>query len=44
MKKAALKAAGKAALAWALSPQARRYEIALALGLYEAVRASLGHA
>lgn len=42
--KAALKAAAKAALAWALSPQARRYEIAFGIGIYEAVRASLGHA
>lgn len=34
------------AAAWAFlkSPQARRYEYALALGLYEAVRAALGHA
>lgn len=34
------------AAAWAFlkSPQARRYEYALAIGLYEAVRASLGHA
>lgn len=27
-----------------VSPQARRYEIALALGIYEAIRSALGHA
>lgn len=27
-----------------ISPQARRFEVALAVGLYEAVRAALGHA
>lgn len=34
------------AAAWAFlkSPEARRIEIALAIGLYEAVRAALGHA
>lgn len=42
--KSRLKAALAAVFAFALSPQARRYEIAFALGLYEAVRAALGNA
>lgn len=42
--KTAIKAAATAVVAWLVSPQARRYEVALALGIYEAVRASLGHA
>lgn len=39
-----LKKAAKAALTALLSPNARRYEVALALVVYEAVRAALGHA
>jgi len=33
--KSKLKAIGKAALTFAASPQARRYEIPLAIGLYQ---------
>lgn len=39
-----MKKVAKAALAALLSPNARRYEVALALLVYEAVRAALGHA
>lgn len=39
-----LKVALKAAWAFLCSPAARRYEAAIAIGLYEAVRAALGHA
>lgn len=38
-----LKKVGVAVLAWLLTPEARRYEVALALGIYEAVRTALGH-
>lgn len=38
------KTALKAAVAWLLSPAARRFEAALLVGVYEAVRAALGHA
>ena len=38
-----MKKAGKAALAALLSPQARRYEAALLLIVYEAVRTAVGH-
>lgn len=38
-----MKSAGKAALAFLVSPAARRYEAALLLGVFEAVRAALGH-
>lgn len=41
--KKALKAAAQAAVQFLLSPYARRYEIPLAVGLYEAIRAALGH-
>lgn len=39
-----LKTATKAAWAFLRSPQATRLEIALFVGLYEAVRAATGHA
>ena len=43
--KKAGKAAAKLALAFLVSPQARRYEIALAIGVFEAIRAGItGHA
>jgi hypothetical protein len=38
-----MKVAVTAAWAWLRSPQATRLEIALALGIFEAVRSSLGH-
>lgn len=38
-----LKPAAKAVLGFLVSPQARRYEIPLALGLYEVIRKALGH-
>jgi hypothetical protein len=38
-----LKKAMSAAFAVLTSPQARRYEIALALMVYEAVRTAVGH-
>lgn len=41
--KATLKKVGAAALGVALSPQARRYEIPLAILVYEGVRKALGH-
>lgn len=37
-----LKKAAKAAVAVLVSPQARRYEVALALLVYEAIRTALG--
>lgn len=37
-----LSAALSAARDWLLSPAARRYEVALVLGLYQAVRTALG--
>jgi hypothetical protein len=39
-----VKAAARAAVDVLLSPQARRYEIALALLVYQAVRVAVGHA
>ena len=39
-----VKSAAKAVWAFLRSPQATRLEIALAVGVYEAIRASLGHA
>jgi hypothetical protein len=39
-----MKAVLKATWAVLTSPQARRYEYALALLVYEGIRASLGHA
>lgn len=39
-----VKTAVKAAWAFLRSPEATRLEIALALGVYEAVRAATGHA
>ncbi len=41
--KTSMKKAAKAALAALLSPQARRYEAALLLLVYEAVRAAFGN-
>lgn len=38
------KTAAKAALSFLLSPQARRLEIALVLGVYEAIRVAVGAA
>ena len=38
-----LKVAGKAAWAWLKSPQAKRYEIAIAIGLYQAVMEAIKH-
>lgn len=38
-----LKKAGVAVLAFLLTPEARRYELPLAIGIYEAVRAAFGH-
>lgn len=39
-----LKTALKAAWAFLCSPAARRYEAALIVGVYEAIRAATGHA
>lgn len=38
------KAAIAAALAFLLSPEARRLEVALGIGIYEAIRVALGNA
>ena len=39
-----MKKALEAVKVFALSPAARRYEIPLAIGIFEAIRTALGHA